>query len=209
MSKFLSAVIWAVKNWYTIYEKTLRVIGDLKVFKTPFFIQYCPEEYDYKVRGESILELRKVIKPGDIVLRSYDHYLDSFLIPGKYSHSGVYIGDDTIVHAVAEGVKKINIIDFCQADAVLVLRPKIGQEDAIERVIAAIGKAYDFKFKTDDDTEFYCHELSAMAYKDKFEIKSVTPSFLGKELKFLRPKYLAESFIDNENFTKVCEIDPV
>lgn len=201
----LKTGIWLIKNWYTIWEKCLRVIGDIKVFKHPCWVHYNPAEYDYEVRGEKILEAMDQIQAGDIILRHYKHYLDSYLIPGKYSHSGVYIGDNKIIHAVAEGVKKISIIDFCQADGILILRPKAGQAEAIKKAYDALGKEYDFKFNSKDKEKFYCHELSAHCYSDAVEIEAITPTFMGFKLKFLKGKYLAESFIKNKFFEKVAE----
>ena len=38
------------------------------------------------------------------------------------------------------------------------------------------------------------------------DVEAVTPTFMGMKLKFLKAKYLAESFINNSNFEKVIEI---
>lgn len=206
ITQCLKAGIWLAKNWYKIWEKTLRIIGDIKIFKTPCWINYCPEEFDYNIRGEDICKIQEVIKPGDIILRSYENYLDSYLIPGKYSHSGVYIGDGKIIHAVAEGVKEIHLIDFCQADGIIVLRHKGDVERQINRCKKWIGKDYDFKFNSTDSTAFYCHELTAASLKDIVEVEAVPATFMGIELKFLKAKFLAESFIKNESFEKVIEI---
>ena len=206
LSNCISSAIWLAKNWYKIWEKTLRVIGDIKIFKTPCWINYCPEEFDYNVRGEDICKIQEVIQPGDIILRSYENYLDSYLIPGKYSHSGVYIGDGKIIHAVAEGVKEIHLIDFCQADGILVLRHYADAKKQIERCKKWIGKEYDFKFNSTDSSAFYCHELTATSLKDMIDIKAVTPTFMGMKLNFLKSKYLAESFIDNKAFITIIEI---
>lgn len=206
LAKCIEASIWLVKNWYKIWEKTLRIIGDIKVFKTPCWVNYNPEEFDYNVRGEDICKIQEVIQPGDIILRSYENYLDSYLIPGKYSHSGVYIGDGKIIHAVAEGVKEIHLIDFCQADGILVLRHNADKEKQINRCKKWIGKEYDFKFNSTDSTAFYCHELTATSLKDMIDVEAVTPTFMGMKIKFLKAKYLAESFINNSNFEKVIEV---
>lgn len=206
ITKYIEIGIWLAKNWYKIWEKTLRIIGDIKVFKTPCWINYNPEEFDYNVRGEDICKIQEVIQPGDIILRSYENYLDSYLIPGKYSHSGVYIGDGKIIHAVAEGVKEIHLIDFCQADGILVLRHNADKEKQINRCKKWIGKEYDFKFNSTDSTAFYCHELTATSLKDMIDVEAVAPTFMGMKLNFLKAKYLAESFIDNSNFEKIIEI---
>ena len=205
-ANIINICIWLTKNWYYIYEKFLRIIGDIKIFKTPCWINYVPEEFDYKIRGEDICKIQEVIQPGDIILRAYEHYLDSYFIPGKYSHSGVYIGNGQIIHAVAEGVKEIHLIDFCQADGILVLRPDNGQEKSIERCKKWLGKCYDFKFNSTDSSAFYCHELTATSLKDSINIEPVIPDFCGIKLKFLKAKYLAESFITNKHFIKVIEV---
>lgn len=62
------------------------------------------------------------VRPGDILLRRYDNYLDGYFIPGRFSHSGVYIGDGLIVHAMSSGVQKIDIIDFLRCDGFAILR---------------------------------------------------------------------------------------
>lgn len=202
--KILTVLITIYKNWHVYWQQFLTIIGNIKIYKTPCFIQYSKEEYDYKVRGNVIREINNLLQPGDIVLRHYDNYLDSFLIPGYYSHSSIYIGDNKIIHAVAEGVKEIDVIDFCQCDGICVLRPIKEQSKAIEFAKNNLGKAYDFKFNTEDSSEFYCHELVANCYKD-LNIKAFPIIFGDKDIKFLKPRYLAESFLENENFEKIFE----
>ena len=200
LSKFL---IFIYKNWINI----LTAIGNIKIFNTPFYILYDPREYDYKIRGYQIRHIKSLLKPGDIILRKYDHYLDGFLIPGKYSHSSLYIGNNTIIHAVAEGVKKIDLIDFCQCDGICVLRCK--NEDVSKQAIINaklnLGKPYDFKFNTNDSSEFYCHELVRTCFKD-LNIESYYPSLFNIALKFLDKRYLDKSFLENKNFNKIIEI---
>ena len=74
--------------------------------------------------GEKILEAAQVIKPGDIVLRGYDHYLDGHFIKGDYSHAAVYVGQSMLVHAVSPAVCKVHLIDFMECDRIAIYRPK-------------------------------------------------------------------------------------
>lgn len=205
MSKILSFSLYVLKNWYKWWVQLLTIIGNIKVFKTPCFVQYNPEEYDYKVRGYQIRDVCKNIKAGDVILRGYDHYLDGWLIPGEFSHAGVYIGNDTIIHAVSDGVKEIDTIDFMQCDRLMVLRPKSGAKNAIKFVKDAIGEEYDFKFNSSDSSEFYCFELAAKAYP-KLNITPITVELFGYKLAFLTEKYTAESFISNTNFEVVYKV---
>lgn len=187
----------AIKRWF------LTIFGDIKIYKFPFFIIYNPDTF--KVKGDDTRKALELLKPGDIVLRKYIHYLDGYFIPGEYSHSSLYVGDGKIIHAVADGVEYIDVIDFLRCDAFCILR----QDDPLAcEVAVAFAKTqeekkaeYDFDFKSGNDA-YYCHELVATAYKDVgIEKKKVTMFKFFK----LAPRYLAESFLENKNFYKVLE----
>ena len=59
------------------------------------------------------------------MLRGYDNYLDGYFIddPHGYSHGAIYVGDGKIIHAVAQGVSEIDVLDFMRCDRICVLRP--------------------------------------------------------------------------------------
>ena len=101
------------KFFYGLWAKFLTQFGNIRISKYPPFMYY--DTVDYKVKGDRILEIMEILKPGDIILRGYDSYLDGKFIddPLKYSHGAIYIGNNTIIHAVAEGVSEIDVIDFC------------------------------------------------------------------------------------------------
>lgn len=204
--KILSILTYIIKNWYKWWVQLLTIIGNTKIYKTPCFVHYSTEEYDYKLRGNEIRDVCKKLKIGDIILRGYDHYLDGWLIPGKYSHCGVYIGNNTIIHATSKGIKEIDTIDFMQCDRVIVMRPKSGMKAAVEFVKEHIGDGYDFKFNSSDSSEFYCFELAAKAYKD-LNIQPYTVEAFGFALEFLTKKYIDESFINSPDFSCVIEIN--
>ena len=67
----------------------------------------------------------EIIQPGDVLIRGYDKYLDGKFIPDEkgYSHAGIYVGSNEVVHSVAPAVERIHIIDFCEADRIMLLRP--------------------------------------------------------------------------------------
>lgn len=83
--------------------------------------------------GPHTFKALNLLQPGDIVLRGYDNYLDGYFIDDRlsYSHGAIYVGDNTIIHAVAEGVSKINALDFMKCDRICILRPKSGMKKAI------------------------------------------------------------------------------
>lgn len=192
------------KNWYSYWSKFLTIIGDIKIYKYPCFLLYNPSEYEYKIHGEDLRILQQLVEPGDILLRSYEHYLDGMLIPGKYSHAGIYIGDNKVIHAIAEGVKEIDIIDFFQCDKACILRPNKNQDIAIERAKKILNSPYDFKFNNNDSSAFYCTELAYYCYSE-LDIVPTKVTFLGFTLNFLQPRYLTESFLTNSNFKNIIE----
>lgn len=189
--------------FYRLKKKILTIFGDIKVFKYPMFLIYQPSTF--KIKGKHTREAMNVLQPGDIILRGYREYLDGMFIPGAYSHTGIFIGGNIVCHAVAEGVSKIDVIDFLRCDRFCILRPKSGQKEAIARVVSWLGKPYDFSFEEEDD-RFYCHELGAHAYKE-LNIQKVVPYFHGIQFYFMDSKYLADSFLDSPDFTIILEVN--
>lgn len=127
-----------------------------------------------KVRASHIRTLLGVAVPGDILLRKYNYALDSFFIPGLYSHSGVVVECEQIIHSIAEGVSLDDLIDFVKdCDGFLLLRPHYQDEDAIEQATIYahqhVGCPYDFLFELNqaelEKNAYYCHELSYFCVK--------------------------------------------
>lgn len=189
--------------FYYIKSKFLTFFGDIKYFKFPFFLVYDPDEY--LIDGEKTRDIMRKIKPGDLILRKYRHYLDGLFIPGKYSHTGIYIGNGKVIHAIAEGVSKIDLLDFVKCDYICILRPKEGQKEAIEkaRECCIKGIPYDFSFK-EGDKALYCHELGAVCYKN-LNIEKKTPILFNGLIKSKTPRWLAESFLTSPDFKLIAE----
>ena len=86
------------------------MFGNIKVFKWPLWNVYDPD--DFEVTGQNVLDILNMLKPGDIVLRGYNKYFDGKMVPNfkndaigiGFSHGAIYIGNNIILHAVAEGV---------------------------------------------------------------------------------------------------------
>ncbi len=76
-------MLWLAKKFFTWF-------GDLKYFPYPMWIVWDPGSY--RVKGEDAREVIGLVRPGDILLRSYDNYVDGLFIPGRYSHVGLYVG---------------------------------------------------------------------------------------------------------------------
>lgn len=75
---------------FGIPESVMSALGAIQFSSRPMFVQFRPA--GYRVRGAECRDLMQVVRPGDLLLRFYDHYLDNMLIPGHYTHIGVYVG---------------------------------------------------------------------------------------------------------------------
>jgi hypothetical protein len=124
-----------------IRDRLLTILGDVKVFRWPMFLVYDPGSY--RVKGRDCRTVIETIRPGDVLVRGYDAYVDGKLIPGLFSHAALYVGplreDDRalvaagardglvpgaqmVVHSIAEGVLVEDILDFCRCDRMAILR---------------------------------------------------------------------------------------
>ena len=182
----------------------LTIFGDIKVFRWPFWIVYDPDMYG--MTGAKIRAVLKIIQPGDIILRGYRHYLDGYFIPGKYSHSGIYVGDDMVVHAVAEGVSSIDILEFLMCDICCILRPKsvVAAESAVKKAIGYIGTKYDFDFSK-GNSSLYCHELTAISFLPHIRVDRYIPKILFGLIKGPHKVFLAQSFLESQDLSIVYE----
>ena len=193
------------KQLYKLQAKFLTLFGNIKVFKWPMFVVYDPDLF--KISGQQILDILQILEPGDIILRGYDAYADGKFIPGDYSHGAIYVGDNKIIHAIAKGCSEIDAVSFCMCDRICILRPRCGIKGAIAKAkkFALDIIPYDFAYKR-NASALYCFELCAECYpKLKLQTKNVK-KFFG----LLRKNnvYLAESFLESPDFTKVFESNP-
>ena len=151
---------------YNIKKKFLTFFGDIKWegICHPFWFVF--NAHGYQLRGKHYRAVKKIIKPGDILIRRFEGYVDKFAIPGYFNHAGIYVGDEMVVHAIAEGVIKEDIIDFMRTDHLMILRPAgvKNKIKAVEQANALIGSPYDFDFNFEKCDRFSCTELICFLY---------------------------------------------
>lgn len=184
-----------------------KVFGNTKVYKYPFWFVYDPE--DPGVDGDHLLRIMKVIKPGDVIMRGWRHYLNGFFIPGEYSHGGVYVGNGEVVHAVAKGVVRCNLLDFAMADRVCIVRPASHSlAGAAQAELFASQKIpYDYQM-TEGQEAMYCFELCAECYRNTLHIEKQHPQILNGLISRKEPAWLSASFLNSPDFKKVFEYNP-
>lgn len=197
----------------------LYVFGRIKVYKWPMFIVYDPKGYDVKAVG--IRMAMSLVEKGDILVRRYKNFLDGYFIPGRFSHSGVYVGEGIIIHAMSDGVQKIDILDFLRCDGFAILRAKksVGRDmreiraKAIDIAYSYLGNEYDYDFEIEErrkegkpTEKVYCHELTRKCFPD-LDIPLVKPSLWRGMIKMGRDQVLAQSFFDSPDIEVVYDSD--
>ena len=214
--------MYSVKDFFRGLVKNLKigflyVFGKIKVYKWPMFVVYDPHGYD--VKAADIRKAMNIARRGDVFVRRYRNYLDGYFIPGRFSHSGIYIECGIMIHAMGDGVQKIDILDFLRCDGFAILRPvaKEGRDLAALTDKAAgiaksyLGNKYDYDFKVEEPAAkpsepVYCHELVRKCYPD-LDIPLETASLWNGMIKINSKKYLAQSFFDSEDFEVIYDSD--
>lgn len=123
-------------------EKFLNISSHIKLSKWPLFLTYKPR--CFALKGSHTREIIKASQAGDILVRSFNHYLGNRFIPGTFDHVGFYLGQVTenhlkqvakinnpgqlitgpqiVIHANKDGVVLEDLIDFCRCDGLAVMR---------------------------------------------------------------------------------------
>ena len=173
-------------TWYDIKKAVISWVSDIRIY--PGGIILFGDSH-YELKGNHMREILDVLKPGDLLLRRYAHYLGSVAIPGYWSHAAIYVGSDKVIHMLGDGIQIDDILVFMRCDDMLVLRHKNPEvvKNAIECAYVQLGKGieYDFDFDTDDSEKFYCTEFVDFCFdrvvdiRGPFSVESILPdSFL-------------------------------
>lgn len=192
------------KFWYRVWSWLLTRFGEIKVFPRPLWLVSDPSEF--RVSGPYKRMVDELLRPGDIILRGYDHYLDGKFVPGNYSHGGLYVGHHEVIHVEAPCVKTDDVFDFIDCDRVVVFRPVSGKKKAVQRAWQFyLDKIpYDFSYKA-EASALYCFELCAFAYEELAFKTHCVSYFLGL---VKREAYTCESFFESDKVQRVFEYNP-
>jgi len=179
-----------------IYNGTLKIFGDMKIYKFPFFVLYDPGSY--LIKGDETREVMNTLQPGDILVRGYKNYLDSYFIPGFFTHTGLYVGnvpnpdnvmllsaakdefyaegEQIVIHAMAEGVDNVN--------------------EVYNRALMSLGTPYDFRFDFSRYNNLSCTEFVYVCLEDVLTKADVR--LRDRRAPFRkRPTLIPDDFIDS------------
>ena len=156
------------------------------------------------ITGRDLLELRKLIRPGDIILSKTRGELGNVGVPGFYGHAAIVYDLNYVIEATTSGVIKTEICSFLlKKDYAALVRPTFAKDG--DMLVAAreanrqVGKPYDYKFNTSDIASFYCSELVWWSYNQAMGVSPFKP----REI-FGRQTIVPQDFIDaNKKFIQV------
>lgn len=137
-----------------------------------------------------------LIRDGDILLSYEKQRLTSLFIKGKYKHAAIVSPRLTVIEAVGEGVREVDLEEWLfQMDSVAIIRPELENHTinymAACNALTYIGRKYDFSFSIKNE-EIYCSELVFICYNKE------VPSFL---IEYKSKEILPQVFRD------LCEVD--
>lgn len=119
---------------------------------------------NHELKGDDIRGILNVLKPGDILLNNHKHYVSSLFIKGEFSHAGVYVGNDKVIHVVGDGIKVEDILTFTRADSFAVVRctdkSLIAPAIAEAYILLLKGIDYDYDMNKYSDEYMYCTEFT-------------------------------------------------
>jgi len=162
--------------FYDLKSGFIGWFGNIKLYKYPMFIVFGHTAY--KINGNDQREILNTLQPGDVLLRRYDHYISGLMIPGYFTHSAIYVGDNKVIHMLGDGICEEDILVFMRCDDMAVLRfndsTKIDNAIKLAKEQLAKGVEYDFDFDFVDAGKFSCTELVhfLFGYPDITRLKS-------------------------------------
>ena len=153
-------------------------------------IQFRPGYLTRDPRPRAVVE--EALRPMDLVFFHSDNRMSGLLIPGQFTHSAVYLGDeaqlraaglwhlpaldpwrdeiaagDIYLEGVDGGVRLASGDIVYDTDAVAVLRPRgMNNAAALRRGMARMGVPYDMFLDATDGSELFCIELISEMYPE-------------------------------------------
>jgi len=173
--------------WSELKKAVISWFADIRLYAGGIIL-FGDSHYEFK--GNHMREVLSSLQPGDVLLRNYKHYLGSIITPGYWSHVAMYIGNDTVVHMLGDGITEEDILVFMRCDDVAVLRcaDKELVARAVKRALVILeeGMEYDFDFNNYNNkftcTEFVEHCYENPIFNDRINSSYVMPDDFVKSI---------------------------
>jgi len=183
-----------MSTFETIKNKIVEFVAGIVITPSPLFIML--KSHPYEVKGPTMRKILDSLQTGDILLRRYKYYVANWFIPGKFSHAALYVGDNSVIHMLGDGITKEDILTFMRCDDICILRLN-NDDGVIKKAINSAfellnaGVEYDFNFSTKND-KFYCTELIDKVYEGHINYSSK-----------LSDKFISPDDMLTSNLTKI------
>lgn len=183
---------------YNVKKSVVSWAADIRFYKGGLIL--FGSSY-YKLKGPHVRTIVTLVKPGDILLRKYDHYLGSRIIPGFWSHAAIYAGNNEVIHMLGDGITLEDILTFTRGDHMMILRHKDKDKADIAAFLARkyLEKKieYDYNFDEKETNRMYCTEFVNVCYSE-----IVNPYISGTDIMpddFLKVPELQKIWTDVES----------
>jgi len=113
-------------------------------------------------------QILTMLQPGDVLVTRKEHAVTNYFLPGYWPHVAMYVGDQTVVEAMKDGVLEREMSSPFGNDSVAIIRPRMDQpliQRAIERARTHVGKPYDFDFDFTRADRLVCTEVVYRSYE--------------------------------------------
>jgi hypothetical protein len=137
--------------WKKILGNVIFFIGNTKVRSRPNL--RALKEYP---------RIKKMLQKGDILLLGQREKVSGYIIPGIVTHTALYIGNHTCIHALGQGVEKEKLKKTLYPfDTLIILRPRFSKKKKQSIIRAAISYATKqvgkpFNYLLEKGTQQYC-----------------------------------------------------
>lgn len=110
------------------------------------FLLY-PKLFPVKSKEINVDKIKSDARPGDIILRRYNYYIDSIVFSENsyFTHVGICNGEGNtateVLHCTAKGgVHSISIAEFCQCDHIAILRFSLDESEEEKQILGYINE---------------------------------------------------------------------
>ncbi len=163
---------------FLLFEVAGRAVANMR---NPFHLK--------RVTPEVVAEIRRHLRPGDVVVTRHDDALSNYFLPGFWPHAALYIGTEAerraigvqtdgerwdrsadpycVLEARRDGVLFRQLESTLTVDSFVVIRPQLDDSevaDALSRAMSHEGKYYDFHMDFRRTDRLVCTEVVYRAY---------------------------------------------